>query len=136
MPYLVKVPTEKEFNAASKQGDIVVLHSSFVATKPDGDKEWFSIRNVKKDASGNYTWVGDPSDDIMQAEVAKMNDGTYSIANQYHVGFSMGKTKNGMLQILGGNQNDSVNVRGDAYPPEAIMAVRRITSDTIAQEIN
>ena len=72
----------------------------------------------------------------MQAEVAKMNDGTYSIANQYHVGFSMGKTKNGMLQILGGNQNDSVNVRGDAYPPEAIMAVRRITSDTIAQEIN
>ena len=133
---LGKSPTEKEFNAASKQGDIVVLHSSFVATKPDGDKEWFSIRNVKKDASGNYTWVGDPSDDIMQAEVAKMNDGTYSIANQYHVGFSMGKTKNGMLQILGGNQNDSVNVRGDAYPPEAIMAVRRITSDTIAQEIN
>ena len=133
---LGKSPTEKEFNAASKQGDIVVLHSSFVATKPDGDKEWFSIRNVKKDASGNYTWVGDPSDDIMQAEVAKMNDGTYSIANQYHVGFSMGKTKNGMLQILGGNQNDSVNVRGDAYPPEAIMAVRRITSDTIDQEIN
>jgi len=133
---LGKSPTEKEFNAASKQGDIVVLHSSFVATKPDGDKEWFSIRNVKKDASGNYTWVGDPSDDIMQAEVAKMNDGTYRVANQYHVGFNMGKTKNGMLQILGGNQNDSVNVRGDAYPPEAIMAVRRITSDTIDQEIN
>jgi hypothetical protein len=133
---LGKSPTEKEFNATSKQGDIVVLHSSFVATKPDGDKEWFSIRNVKKDASGNYTWVGDPSDDIMQAEVAKMNDGTYRVANQYHVGFNMGKTKNGMLQILGGNQNDSVNVRGDAYPPEAIMAVRRITSDTIDQEIN
>ena len=133
---LGKSPTEKEFNATSKQGDIVVLHSSFVVTKPDGDKEWFSIRNVKKDASGNYTWVGDPSDDIMQAEVAKMNDGTYRVANQYHVGFNMGKTKNGMLQILGGNQNDSVNVRGDAYPPEAIMAVRRITSDTIDQEIN
>jgi len=133
---LGKSPTEKEFNAASKQGDIVVLHSSFVATKPDGDKEWFSIRNVKKDASGNYTWVGNPSDDIMKAEVAKMNDGTYRVSNQYHVGFSMGKTKNGMLQILGGNQNDSVNVRGDAYPTEAIMAVRRITSDTIDQEIN
>lgn len=65
-----------------------------------------------------------------------MNDGSYSVTNQYHVGFNVGKAKNGMLTVLGGNQNDQVNVRGDAYPIESIMAVRRITPKTIEEDIN
>ena len=94
---LGKSPTEKDFNANAKVGDIVVIHSSFVVKKPDGDKQWFSVRNVKQDSEGKYTWVGDPTDDIMQAEVAKMNDGTYNVAKQYHVGFNVCKAENGML---------------------------------------
>ena len=133
---LGKSPTEKDFNANAKVGDIVVIHSSFVVKKPDGDKQWFSVRNVKQDSEGKYTWVGDPTDDIMQAEVAKMNDGTYNVAKQYHVGFNVGKAENGMLEVLGGNQNDQVNVRGDAYSVEYVMAVRRITPKTIQEDIN
>ena len=133
---LGKSPTEKDFNANAKVGDIVVIHSSFVVKKPDGDKQWFSVRNVKQDSEGKYTWVGDPTDDIMQAEVAKMNDGTYNVDKQYHVGFNVGKAENGMLEVLGGNQNDQVNVRGDAYSVEYVMAVRRITPKTIQEDIN
>ena len=133
---LGKSPTEKDFNANAKVGDILVIHSSFVVKKPDGDKQWFSVRNVKQDAEGKYTWVGDPTDDIMQAEVAKMNDGTYNVAKQYHVGFNVGKAKDGMLEVLGGNQNNQVNVRGDAYSVEYVMAVRRITPKTIQEDIN
>ena len=133
---LGKSPTAKEFNANAKVGDILVIHSSFVVKKPDGDKQWFSVRNVKQDAEGKYTWVGDPTDDIMQAEVAKMNDGSYNVAKQYHVGFNVGKAKDGMLEVLGGNQNNQVNVRGDAYPVEYVMAVRRITPKTIQEDIS
>ena len=132
---LGRSPNQKDFNANAKVGDILVIHSSYKITKPNGKKAWVSTRKVKKDASGKFTWVGDPNDDISIAEVAKMNDGTYRVANQYHVGFNMGKAKNGMLTVLGGNQNDQVNVRGDAYSIENIMAVRRIVPKTIEEEI-
>ena len=133
---LGRSPTQKDFNDNAKVGDVLVIHSSYKITKPNGKKAWLATRKVKKDASGNFTWVGDPNDDINIAEVAKMNNGTYRVANQYHVGFNVGKSKNGMLTVLGGNQNDQVNVRGDAYSIENIMAVRRIVPKTIEQKIN
>jgi hypothetical protein len=133
---LGKSPTEKDFNANAKVGDILVIHSSFVVKKPDGKKQWFSVRDVEKTSDGKYVWKGDPSDDIMQAEIQKMNDGTYNVSNQYHVGFNVGKAENGMLEVLGGNQNDQVNVRGDAYNLKYVMAVRRVTSETIKKDLN
>ena len=133
---LGKSPTEKDFNANAKVGDILVIHSSFVVKKPDGKKDWFSVRDVEKTPEGKYVWKGDPSDDIMQAEIQKMNDGTYNVSNQYHVGFNVGKAENGMLEVLGGNQNDQVNVRGDAYNLKYVMAVRRVTPETIKKDVN
>ncbi len=133
---LGRSPNQKDFNANAKVGDILVIHSSYKITKPNGRKAWLSTRKVEKDNTGKYNWIGDPDDDINIAEVAKMNDGSYSVTNQYHVGFNVGKAKNGMLTVLGGNQNDQVNVRGDAYPIESIMAVRRITPKTIEEDIN
>lgn len=151
---LGKSPTVEEFNSNSKQGDIVVLKSSFkVIAKGDKkfyDKEgnvrldnngnpakaiWISSNVMDKNKDGTY-FAKDSSDDILQNELDTYTSGGYSIQPQYHVGFSMGKAKNGYVRMLGGNQQNQVNVRGDAYAVENIMAVRRITSDTIAQEIN
>jgi hypothetical protein len=151
---LGKSPTVEEFNSNSKQGDIVVLKSSFkVIAKGDKkfyDKEgnvrldnngnpakaiWISSNVMDKNKDGTY-FAKDSSDDILQNELDTYTSGGYSIQPQYHVGFSMGKAKNGYVRMLGGNQQNQVNVRGDAYAVENIMAVRRITSDTIDQEIN
>ena len=41
-----------------------------------------------------------------------------------------------MLEVLGGNQNDQVNVRGDAYNLKYVMAVRRVTAETIKKDFN
>ncbi len=151
---LGKSPTVEEFNSNSKQGDIVVLKSSFKVIAK-GDKKFYDKEgNVRLDNNGNPAkaiWISsnvmdknkdgtyfskDPSDDILQNELDTYTSGGYSIQPQYHVGFSMGKAKNGYVRMLGGNQQNQVNVRGDAYAVENIMAVRRITSDTIDQEIN
>jgi hypothetical protein len=133
---LGQAPTVKDFNDNSKQGDLLILHSSYKVVRPDGTKKWISFKDVKVNKDGTYSFKGDPSDDIKKAEVEEINKAGYTVTNQYHVGFSMGKSKNGFIQILGGNQNDQVNVRGDAYPVESIMAVRRITPAVVKEETN
>ena len=133
---LGQAPAVKDFDAKSKRGDLLILHSSYKVVDPEGKKSYPSFKDVKVNEDGTYSWKGDPKDDINKAKIAKINGAGYTVTNQYHVGFSMGKSKNGFIQILGGNQQDQVNVRGDAYPVESIMAVRRITPAVVKEETN
>tara|TARA_R110000796_G_scaffold172767_1_gene289760 strand:- start:544 stop:933 length:390 start_codon:yes stop_codon:yes gene_type:complete len=52
--------------------------------------------------------------------------------NGYHVGFFAGYAENGDVLILGGNQNDSLNVT--PYPSSSIQAVRRVDVAAIRKE--
>jgi len=52
---------------------------------------------------------------------------------QYHVGFFYGyDAENGVVNLLGGNQGDEVNIT--AYPIEQVTAVRRIRVDALTDE--
>lgn len=52
---------------------------------------------------------------------------------QYHVGFFSGyDSKTGQVLILGGNQNDQVNVT--AYPKSQVQGVRRIEVGALSAE--
>ena len=49
-----------------------------------------------------------------------------------HVGFVVGKTKTGMLKVLGGNQSDGVNIAD--FNPSRVTAFRWISSGNVPQE--
>jgi len=52
---------------------------------------------------------------------------------QYHVGFFSGyDAENGTVNLLGGNQQDEVNIT--AYPIEQVTAVRRIRTEDLSPE--
>jgi hypothetical protein len=55
-----------------------------------------------------------------------------SKGSQYHVGFFAGYDENGNVLILGGNQQDSLNVT--PYPYEQVQDIRRINVNAVSAE--
>ena len=49
-----------------------------------------------------------------------------------HVGFVVGKTKTGMLKVLGGNQSNSVNISD--FDPKRVTSYRWVSSGSVPQE--
>ena len=49
-----------------------------------------------------------------------------------HVGFVVGKTKTGMLKVLGGNQSNQVNISD--FDPKRVTAYRWVSSGTVPHE--
>lgn len=49
-----------------------------------------------------------------------------------HVGFVVGKTKTGMLKVLGGNQSNAVNISD--FDPKRVTSYRWISSGSVPQE--
>ena len=55
-----------------------------------------------------------------------------SKGSQYHVGFFAGYDENGNVLILGGNQQDSLNIT--PYPYEQVQDIRRINVNAVSAE--
>ena len=69
----------------------------------------------------------------MVAELDKNGKPTGKMKVQYHVGFFSGyDAENGTVNLLGGNQQDEVNIT--AYPIEQVTAVRRIRTEDLSPE--
>jgi len=69
----------------------------------------------------------------MVAELDKNGKPTGRMKAQYHVGFFSGyDAENGTVNLLGGNQQDEVNI--SAYPIEQVTAVRRIRTEDLSPE--
>jgi len=69
----------------------------------------------------------------MVAELDKNGKPTGRMKAQYHVGFFSGyDDENGTVNLLGGNQQDEVNI--SAYPIEQVTAVRRIRTEDLSPE--
>ena len=49
-----------------------------------------------------------------------------------HVGFVVGKTKTGMLKVLGGNQSNAVNIAD--FDPKRVTSYRWISSGTVPHD--
>ena len=49
-----------------------------------------------------------------------------------HVGFVVGKTKTGMLKVLGGNQSNAVNIAD--FDPKRVTSYRWVSSGTVPHE--
>lgn len=49
-----------------------------------------------------------------------------------HVGFVVGKTKAGMLKVLGGNQSDAVNIAD--FDPKRVTSYRWVSAGTVPEQ--
>ena len=57
---------------------------------------------------------------------------TFKRDGGYHVGFVVGKTKTGMLKVLGGNQSDGVSIA--AFDPKRVTSYRWVSSGSVPYE--
>ncbi|MEQ5183160.1 TIGR02594 family protein [Providencia alcalifaciens] len=75
------------------------------------------IKSPRKDASSSYDTFGQKLTEPKYGCVVR-----FSRSGGGHVGFCVGKTANGSLLILGGNQSDAVNVK--AFGTDRVVAYR------------
>ena len=57
---------------------------------------------------------------------------TFTRDGGVHVGFVVGKTRTGMLKVLGGNQSNAVNISD--FDPKRVTAYRWISTGSVPQE--
>jgi uncharacterized protein (TIGR02594 family) len=91
------------------------------------------------EGSNTKTMLGNakPGDIVVKKKMVPERDKNGKLTGrmkvQYHVGFFSGyDAENGTVNLLGGNQNDEVNIT--AYPIEQVTAVRRIRVDALTDE--
>lgn len=75
------------------------------------------IRSTRSDSSKSYIDYG-----IKLSEPKYGCIVVFSRSGGGHVGFCVGKTKDGNLLILGGNQSDAVNIK--SFPTDRVIAYR------------
>ncbi|WP_413492386.1 TIGR02594 family protein [Morganella psychrotolerans] len=75
------------------------------------------IRSPRKDSSGSYDNFGQKLSEPKYGCIVR-----FSRSGGGHVGFCVGKTENGSLLILGGNQSDSVNIK--SFGTDRVIAYR------------
>ena len=136
---------QEQFKAGNNSDPVPAWCAVWVADmliKADPDFDFSAVESEKYGQKGSlnrtrarhYETLGEAVSKTGDRYDAQVGDIVIkrSDENGYHVGFFAGYAENGDVLILGGNQNDSLNVT--PYPSSSIQAVRRVDVAAIRKE--
>ena len=136
---------QEEFKAGNNSDPVPAWCAVWVADmlmKADPDFDFSAVESKKYGQKGSlnrararhYETLGEAVSKTGDRYDAQVGDIVIKRSGKdgHHVGFFAGYAENGDVLILGGNQNDSLNVT--PYPSSSIQAVRRVDVAAIRKE--